>query len=386
MSPLKIHATISTDSRRGWRFPIIPAERLLAAKLHQTRVAGTLCVLILCSFLIAGLWPFRQISNDVTWIANQPGVHFGKHGIILSADALPTGGSEDCSIEMWVRPTGGEDSSTLLAFYGPSGGTGLSLHRSLTDLRLDRETGSGKPVQSYVDAVLHDGKLVFLTVVSGSRGTSVFQNGVLAGGSSQLPVAGDCSGSFGVGHSFKGHNSWQGDIQGLAIYRHELAPDEVLRNYQSWRTVGRPDERNSRRPEALYLFDEKSGNVVRDAGASGVSLIIPEQYQNIDRTWLQSPLGAFEFRWGYAEDILINIGGFVPFGFAVSAFLVSAGRVRKVAVWAILGGLFVSLTIEILQVYLPTRSSDLTDVLTNTLGACLGATIYAIWQHRLSEA
>lgn len=382
MTPLKIS---EANSRRGWGLPIVPAERRLAAELHQTGVAGTLCALILGCFLIAGLWPFRQIRNDVAWIANQPGVHFGKHGIILSADALPAGGSGDCSIEMWVRPVGGEDFSTLLAFDGPSGGTGLSLHRSLTDLRLDRATSSGKLIKSYVDKVLHDGKLVFLTVVSGSGGISVFQNGVLAGRVSPVRAAGDCTGSFGVGHHVRGHNSWQGDILGLAIYSRALAPDQVLRSYQSWRIVGRPDERSNGRPEALYLFDEKGGAVVRDSGASGAVLIIPEKYQNIQRTWLQSPLGAFEFRWGYVEDIVINIGGFIPFGFVLSAFLVSVGRVRKVAEWAILGGLFVSLTIEILQVYLPTRSSDLTDVLTNTLGTCLGAIIYAIWQHRLSD-
>ncbi len=373
--------------RRGWGLPILPGEPLLAERLHQPRVAGSVCLLILCCFAVAGLWPFRQIPNEVTWLADRPGVHFGKHGIILSAGALPAVGSGDCSIEMWVRPAGGEESSTLLAFYTATGGTGISLQRSLTDLRLDRETAGGRPDKSYVNDVLFDGKLVFLTVVSSAQGTAVYLDGALVRKVSRLRArSGDCSGSVGVGHPARGHNSWQGEIYGLAIYNHELTSVQVQSSYRSWLTTGRPDDRNGERPGALYPFSEKGGSVVRDHGPAGVNLTIPELYSNIQRTWLESPRLAFEPRWGYLDDIVINIGGFVPFGFAFSLFLASTGRIRRVGAWAILGGLCVSLVIEILQVYLPTRNSDLTDVLTNTLGASLGAAIYALWQRRILRA
>ena len=344
---------------------------------------GALCALILCSFAIAGLWPFRQVGNQVTWLLSSPGVHYGEHGIILSAGALPAVGSGACSIEMWVRPANGEDSGTLLAFYGPRGNVGVSLSRSLTDLRLDREVVDGRPVKYYVSEALPGGHLVFLTVVSSSLGTAVYLDGALVRSLSQpRAVTGDCSGGLGVGHPARGDSSWQGDILGLAIYQQELTPSQVQLNYQSWRAVGGPDNRNSGRPVALYLFKEKSGSVVRDYGAAGLNLTIPDLYQNVQPTWLQSPHRAFEFHGGYGADILINIGGFIPFGFALSAFLASTGRVRHAGAWAILGGLCVSLTIEVLQGYLPTRNSDLTDVLTNTLGTCFGAAAYALWRRR----
>jgi VanZ family protein len=384
---LKVHKSDSTNSRRSWNSQIVPAERWLASILDRPLAAGALCALILCSFAIAGLWPFRQIHNQVTWLGKQPGVHYGGHGIMLSAGALPAAGSGACSIEIWVRPAGGEDFSTLLAFHGPSGNTGWWLSRSITDLRLEREAGGWKPIRYYVPEVLKDGRLVFLTVVSSERGTAVYLDGTLVRSIAPLrAAAGDCSGRFGVGHPATGDSSWQGDILGLAIYQQELTPSQVQMNYQSWRAVGGPDERRSGRPDALYLFNERAGSVVRDQGAAGLNLTIPNLYQNVQPTWLQSPQRAFEWHGGYVEDIVINIGGFVPFGFALSALLASTGRVRSAGRWAILGGFCVSLAIEVLQGYLPTRNSDLTDVLTNTLGACLGAVAYTLWQRRLTRS
>ena len=383
---MKTDDEIVMRARSRWRVQVTPAERWLADGLSRTRVAGVLCILILCSFAVAGLWPFRQIRNQITWISNHPGVQFGKHGIILSAGALPADGARACSIEMWVKPASGEDSSTLLAFYGPNGVTGFSLQRSLSDLRLDRENRGGRQTRFYISEALPDGKPVFLTLVLSSNGMAVFLDGVPARRLPQFRFApGDCTGHFGVGHSYKGHSSWQGDIRGLAIYNYDLTSEQVLASYQSWQSAGQPDVRKSGKPHALYLFNERGGGIVHDHGTAGVSLTIPDRYQDIQQTWLESPYSSSEAGWGYIEDLLINIGGFVPFGFALTAFLSSLGMVRRAGAWAAGSGLVVSLTIEILQGYLPTRSSDFNDVLTNTFGTCLGAMLYLLWLRRLAE-
>ncbi len=70
----------------------------------------------------------------------------------------------------------------------------------------------------------------------------------------------------------------------------------------------------------------------------------------------------------------MNILGFIPLGFLLYGLAERSakfGRYRFVLV--VLSGFFFSLAIEVAQAYLPTRASQITDVLTNTFGTALGA-------------
>jgi VanZ family protein len=355
-----------------------PGRRMLTWTTLRARTAGVLCGLSFCFILIAGLWPFGHPRNDVTWIANQNGVHFGKRGTILSSGPLVPRNIGSCSIEMWLRPTLSDRWGTLLGFYDRSGLVGLSLHQSLTDLRLDREVSRGRPAKIYVDDVFTGGTLVFLTVVTGPGGTAVYRDGSLARQASGFRSSSPCSGSFVVGDSPRVNDSWQGEIAGLAIYGDALTAGQASLNYQSWRSTGRPAESGTGTLAALYLFDERDGRLIRDHHESGVNLSIPERYTIVQEMLYESPWSAFEPTGGWIKDIIINVVGFIPFGFTLSALLWCSGWKRS-GTTAVLGGLFVSLVIEGLQSYLPTRDSDLTDVLTNTLGTLLGVILRRQW-------
>jgi glycopeptide antibiotics resistance protein len=80
--------------------------------------------------------------------------------------------------------------------------------------------------------------------------------------------------------------------------------------------------------------------------------------------------------WGYWEDVIVNIIGFVPVGFLLLNYLSVVHPVKRRVATAILCGFFLSLTIETSQTFLPTRDSDMSDLITNTLGTAVGVALY----------
>jgi glycopeptide antibiotics resistance protein len=78
-------------------------------------------------------------------------------------------------------------------------------------------------------------------------------------------------------------------------------------------------------------------------------------------------------------DLLGNIAVFVPLGVGLSGLLHRPPRRRRVSLaLAILGGAFLSLTIESIQFSMPSRAADLTDLLLNSLGTALGAIFFFV--------
>lgn len=72
-------------------------------------------------------------------------------------------------------------------------------------------------------------------------------------------------------------------------------------------------------------------------------------------------------------DVVINIAGYVPLG-ALTVFSLSSPLKRGRAVLlAVVSGATLSASLEALQTFLPSRVPSNVDLLTNTIGACVGA-------------
>jgi VanZ family protein len=118
-----------------------------------------------------------------------------------------------------------------------------------------------------------------------------------------------------------------------------------------------------------------AGHKVHNEVASQPDLEIPATFSVPHKSFLQSPTEEFRANFRYARDLLTNIIGFVPLGLIVCAYFVwTRNRWKAILIATLACGMF-SFLIEVLQYYIPRRGSGITDIITNTLGAALGAAL-----------
>jgi hypothetical protein len=344
---------------------------------------GVLCGVVLGITLTAGLWPFHAPRNQVHWLRDQDGLHFGKRGSIKSSGEVPISVSKAdaaLSLEAWLEPDTEEGLHTILAFYDPENATiPFALRQYRDGLYIDNSGDPQSPGKRRfgVGDVFHPGRRVFVTITSDTQKTSVYANGLLV---RAYPAVGgpikNLSGELVMANSPIELNGWTGNVLGLAMYSKKLTPVQVVRHFQSWTKSHNPEIGGDEAPVALYLFNERSGNIVYNHAGSGPQLVIPERYFVLHPHFLRAAWAEFEFNRSYWKDVGVNVIGLTPLGFVFCAFFSSVLGLRR-AGWATIGlGLAVSLTIELLQVLLPTRQSGTTDLITNTLGTAIGVMFY----------
>jgi VanZ family protein len=365
---------------------IIQQGQSLAFELTtQATILKLLCAFVLCGILVAGLWPFHAPKNEVSWLSNRKGLLFGDYGSIVGAGPFRASEPKEespCSLEIWLQPTKVNSSGTILGLYWPeSRVVPFALRQSLGDLVLQRtsrdQSQHSTKTKIYVDHVFSHATPVFVTISSGERGTSIYANGTLARMSPEFRFSSkDLTGQLVVGNSSVTTDTWSGQLKGLAIYNRELTASQVAKNYRSWSESGHPGVSALDGATALYLFNEDAGNAVHNQVDSTTDLVIPERFFVLHEPFLQRPWNEYRPEWNYWKDIAVNIGGFMPLGFLFYAYFARVRRVQHPAAVTVAFGFAVSLTIEVLQAFLPTRNSGMTDLITNSIGTAIGVIVF----------
>ena len=346
-----------------------------------------ICIAVLCITLTLGLWPFHSPVNDVSWLRNHNGLRFGRYGAIMGSGVFQISSSRDnseASLEIWLQPNRVWDSGTFLAFYKPENLLQFSLRESQLDLLIrtsaQHYSYRARTASLYIREVFRrKPQPVFITITSGVKGAWIYVDGVLAAAAPEFPLsAGDFTGRLVLGDSPGQSSSWSGELLGLAIYRRQLTAMQVSHNYAAWQQTGRPEIAEDERNVALYLFDEHAGNVVRDKARSGLDLYIPKRHMVMEKITLEPFWTEFSMSRSFWGAVLKNIVGFVPFGFWFYAYLVAVLPIKRATLVTVALGTGVSLTIEILQAYIPMRDSGTTDIITNTIGTWVGVASYKL--------
>ena len=113
----------------------------------------------------------------------------------------------------------------------------------------------------------------------------------------------------------------------------------------------------------LFTFIVRETFEVRHVGSRGLMLIPFRELYSL----FTSPNHSFFF-W----QIVLNILLFMPFGFILSCYLYKYHRPQHLFLPILLSGLFVSISVELLQ-YITSRGfTEIDDVINNTVGSTIG--------------
>lgn len=341
--------------------------------------AQVLCFAAVLAVLAATLWPFNPFErNGVTWLEGGSGLKFNGDSLVLSAGPLtvPESDANSYTLEVFVLPATVTGSHTIFGIYSQGRPSQLLVRQYYDGLLVTHDArvfhDRTRTIKFDVDHVFSASKRVWLAISSGRDGTTVYVDGRLVERIPTFKISrNEIPGEIVLGTSPVTYHTWEGELHGLALYSSALTPEDALRRYQDWSTGSARLDLTA--ALARYSFREGMGRTVRSEVAAGPNLEIPSTFSVPYKGFLRSPFSEFRFDSMYAMDLLINVLGFVPLGVIVCACLLwSTGQARAIMLTTIACG-SLSLLIEILQFYIPRRGSGITDVLTNTLGAAIGA-------------
>jgi len=347
--------------------------------------------------LILGLRPKDfSFSDRVSWITDQAGIRFSKYGIAYTdpfiertETNLPE--SNGFSIEIALKPASVRDEgfNFILALYNEKNSEQLVMGQWRSWIILmngDDYAHKRRTKRITIDTAPLPPTTQLITVTTGPKGTKVYVGGQLVRSKKNfaLKIPAGAKSRLLLGNSVYNRHSWRGAVHGLAFYQYPLTAQAAALHFNKWSKTRKFSFAKPDKPSLLYFFDENVGARALDHSGRNHHLKIPSGMPILKREILALTWSGFEFNRRHVADIIVNLLGFLPFGFILTATLIkSGGAYEKQAVLITLGVCFIaSLTIEIIQAWMPSRSSDLLDLGANTLGALIGAIscrIFNVW-------
>ncbi|HUI90894.1 MAG TPA: VanZ family protein [Chitinivibrionales bacterium] len=363
------------------------------------RLQKSAAILLACTvfvMLAVGLNPRGyRLFNKVELAAGGKGMRFSQSGMVFSKEKWPFGRPEvsdsTFTVLMNLTPSRFCDCATarIISFCDTANNEKVAVgqynHRFII---LSNHNGIKKNL--YCDSIFFLQNETTISITGNPRGTELCADGtrrkivqgfIIDGRDILHP------GRIVIGNSPDGTGSWEGTMKKIMIFRDAFLP-EVVPGGKGCASTRRPEiPAYSETGIASYDFSLEKDFRVANLFGKGNGLFVPKFFTPLKLNILTLPDMEHVWAKGSLQDTAVNFFGFIPFGFILSLVLYLKKRDRIFATLLTTGiGFLFSLFIELAQVYIPTRSSQLSDLFLNTVGALAGAYIMGvIFKNRLQN-
>ena len=351
--------------------------------------------ILLCFMCVAGLWPFTfRACNNVSFTKNPSGVSFLSPAVVYDMDTLTASeksflADSVTTIHLRLRAADTVNATRhrlawLLSLrYGRRERALISQWKSHLLVKVMRSAADARSPDAKELAIRNafsKGKSLDIVIVSGHSGTTLIVDGVRKAyaegyrmfdgrktGRQHLQLCGSIIGKY----------TWQGTLHDFGIYKGDVSGELSRTRFSGGDACG--DTAELTRAFMRFTF-ERQDSIVRNCAGAGHALYVSPRFPAASNQVLVPIWDDFVNDKVYYADIIVNFIGFVPFGWFCAGFLLCLfpGKKKAVFLLTVIAGGCLSLGIELAQVYLPGRSSQMSDLIFNTLGTTVGTWLCAL--------
>jgi hypothetical protein len=352
-------------------------------------------LLIVVAMLAVGLKPRGyRIVNRIDYLPEGKGMRLTAPSVAYVKNARPPdprpASEGEFTLLIRLTPSIGhtDDISRIVSFCD-----GLNAERVIVGQYhaslIVQERIDGRKMEFGCRGVFRAGRETALTVSSGAGGMRICVDGVeRAFRSSRLVLSRFVvfPRTIVIGNSPDGRAPWSGVLAEIRLDGGAMSGSPA-----GHAAAGRPCPSPLRSaapggsPILSYDFGKAHGRGVEDAAGSFPDLRVPRLFTILDRRFLSADWKNWKWNADAISDCFVNLFGFMPFGFMLAAFLSRRGVSRRgVFILIPAAGALFSVAIQSAQVIIPTRRTEMSDLVLNTLGAFCGAGVILFLKNGLS--